>query len=210
MPRIGKVFRDEIVEIKRQRILEVARRLFYERGYEATTLDAIADQMEVSKPFLYSYYKNKSEILAEICSSGIHKSIAALDSALAAAGGPTDRLILFVREFTRVVCEEQVNVTIYLQEQKSLPRGTARSINTLRGDFDRRLAGLLREGEAAGELAPDDVDLCALLLGGMIISATFWYRPKGRLSLPELQEAIARQVLRLVGARSLSDSSPAR
>ena len=44
--------RAEVQEFKRRRILEEARELFFAHGYEATTLDAIAEALDVTKPFL--------------------------------------------------------------------------------------------------------------------------------------------------------------
>ena len=61
----------EVQAFKRRRILEEARELFFAHGYEATTLDAIAESLQVTKPFLYSYFRNKSEILNAICEVGI-------------------------------------------------------------------------------------------------------------------------------------------
>jgi AcrR family transcriptional regulator len=47
-----------------QRITESALRLFADRGYEATTLDAIADASGISRRTFFYYFKSKEEILA--------------------------------------------------------------------------------------------------------------------------------------------------
>jgi AcrR family transcriptional regulator len=59
------------------------RAKFYAHGYEGTTLNAIADGLKVTKPFIYSYFRNKSEILRAICEIGIRSSLVALDEAMA-------------------------------------------------------------------------------------------------------------------------------
>ena len=63
MPAQSSTLKGEVVALKRKRIVDAARRLFYEKGYERTTLDDIAERLEVTKQFIYSYYKNKTEIL---------------------------------------------------------------------------------------------------------------------------------------------------
>ena len=60
----------------------VAAELFYERGYENTSLDAIAEGMNVTKPFIYAHFTSKAELFAEICSRGIASALAALDGVL--------------------------------------------------------------------------------------------------------------------------------
>ncbi len=53
---------------KRRAILDVAGRLFLERGFTATSMDAIAEAAPVSKPTLYSHFKDKSDLFAAVIS----------------------------------------------------------------------------------------------------------------------------------------------
>jgi AcrR family transcriptional regulator len=50
----------------RARILEVALCLFSDKGYDATSLQDIADEMGLTKPAIYYHYKGKGEILRDI------------------------------------------------------------------------------------------------------------------------------------------------
>ncbi len=53
----------------RQAVLDTARRLFAERGYDATSLQEIADAMGVRKANVYYYFKTKSALLLELLGS---------------------------------------------------------------------------------------------------------------------------------------------
>ncbi|MGH1425153.1 MAG: TetR/AcrR family transcriptional regulator [Pseudooceanicola sp.] len=57
--------REEIRELKRRAALRVAARIFNEKGYHATSLDEIADEIGVTKTALYYYFKNKEQLLYE-------------------------------------------------------------------------------------------------------------------------------------------------
>lgn len=48
-----------------RRIAETGLRLFGERGYEATTLDAIAEAAGISRRTFFSYFRSKEEILLD-------------------------------------------------------------------------------------------------------------------------------------------------
>ena len=50
----------------RRRILEAARTLFVERGYVATTIEAVAERAGVSPETIYATFHNKRSILAEV------------------------------------------------------------------------------------------------------------------------------------------------
>ncbi|QQG37066.1 MAG: TetR/AcrR family transcriptional regulator [Micavibrio aeruginosavorus] len=51
---------------KRRAILEAAARLFLERGFTATSMDAIAEAAPVSKPTLYSHFKDKGDLFGAV------------------------------------------------------------------------------------------------------------------------------------------------
>ena len=75
----GASLKSEFVAFKVNRIVEAASHLFYERGYSSCTLDNVASQLSVTKPFLYSSFRNKEAILAAICEVGISEALAVLE-----------------------------------------------------------------------------------------------------------------------------------
>jgi len=51
---------------KREQIVQAARKLFLESGYETTSMDALATEANVSKRTVYSYFANKEELFSAI------------------------------------------------------------------------------------------------------------------------------------------------
>jgi AcrR family transcriptional regulator len=194
--------REEILAYKRERILEEAVKLFYERGFTGTTLDDIAAELGVTKPFIYTHFRSKTDLLAALCMPTIELSLEAVSRAAKGTGSPTERLYCAVVDFTQVVLSRQANIAIYFREEKNLSPDALAEINTLRKKFDRVLSKLLAEGAAAGEFDVKDVSLAALAIGGMISWAYTWHRPEGRLALDEMCERMADLALQMVGARS--------
>ena len=192
--------KSEVVAFKRRRILEVASHLFYERGYESTTLDTIADRLQVTKPYLYSYFQNKGDILFEICQTGIRKSLAVLDDALALKGSPLLRLRAAVQRVAHIVIDKREYVVVYEREEKNLPPEDAQEILKQRRSFDRRLKALLAEGVKAGEFAVPDLSVTATTISGIISWLPSWYVPTGRLSQDEVVDITVELVEKLVRA----------
>jgi AcrR family transcriptional regulator len=193
--------RDEILAYKRERILEEAVKLFYERGFTGTTLDDIAAELGVTKPFIYTHFRGKVELLAALCKPTIEMALAAVASAAARPGTPTERLRIAITDFTKVVLQRQPNIAIYFREEKNLSPEALGEINALRRQFDHLLSDLLIEGAAKGEFEIDDHSLAALALGGMISWAYTWYRPSGRLTIEETASHMADLALRMAGVR---------
>ncbi len=194
--------RDAVARLKRERIIATAVELFYEQGLSNTTLEQVADQMNVTKPFIYSQFKSKSELLAEICSRGIRASLDALNRAVASEGSATDRLQTLARDFMLAVLVNQAHIAIYNREEKHLSPEDSEAINQMRREFDRKFCALLDAGVASGEFAVDDVQLASLAIGGIVSWSYVWYRPNGRLSQAETADRVADLVLALVQSTS--------
>ena len=73
-------------EQTRQQILETAQRLLTEVGYEATSLQMIADEMGLTKAAVYYHFRAKSDILHAIMLPGIRRIEDLLDEAEAMRG----------------------------------------------------------------------------------------------------------------------------
>jgi TetR/AcrR family transcriptional regulator, cholesterol catabolism regulator len=197
-----RAMREEILAYKRERIVEEAVKLFYERGFTGTTLDDIAAELGVTKPFIYTHFRSKTDLLAALCTPTIELSLDAVTRAAKGPGSPTERLHRAIVDFTQVVLSRQANIAIYFREEKNLSPEALAEINTLRKKFDRVLSKLLADGVAAGEFDLKDVSLAALAIGGMISWAYTWHRPEGRLPLEDMCERMASLALQMVGAHS--------
>ncbi len=69
----------------RERILEVARELFVQEGYEAVSMRKIADRLEYSPTAIYLHFEDKEALIRELCDrdflalAGEMQKIAAVD-----------------------------------------------------------------------------------------------------------------------------------
>ena len=63
MPKVVKGYRKQAMDA----IMESASRLFFELGYQECSMDDIAREIGVTKGTLYLYFKNKEELLFEVC-----------------------------------------------------------------------------------------------------------------------------------------------
>ncbi len=191
--------REEITAYKRERILEEAVKLFYERGFSGTTLDDIAGKLGVTKPFIYSHFRSKVELLESICRPTIEMSLDAIAQAARQPGTASERLYDGIVNFSKVVLRRQANIAVYFREEKHFSEAGLAEINGLRKGFDRVLSDLLEEGSRAGAFKIADIRVAALAIGGMVSWAYTWYQPDGRLPIDEVGTQMARFALQMVG-----------
>lgn len=196
---------DEIAEIKREKILEGAVDLFYEKGYLPSTVDAIAERLGATKPFVYYHFQSKIELLTEICRRGTSEALAVTAKAVAQPLDPVQKLALLVREFTMVVLDMYKHVSIYFREQLNLPQAVADEISKMRRQIDGHVRTLLTEGKARGLFAFDDLAVASQVVTGMVSYAFAWYREPARLSKDQICAQMTTHVLRAVGVTALPE-----
>lgn len=192
--------RAEVQALKRERVLVAAAELFFEYGYEQTTLEAIGVALGVTKPVIYSHFATKADLLAAICELGISSAMGAMDTALSQESNPREQLELLGRLFVRAVLDNRMHIAIFAREEKNLSSADFERISHLRRDFDVHLRQLLGRGVKAGVFKISDCDLVALAIGGMVSWAYEWYRPEGRLSEEQIGDQFSRLILNMVCA----------
>lgn len=198
MPSPRSALRAEVVALKRKRIVEAALRLFYEKGYERTTLDDIAERLQVTKPFIYSYYKNKNELLHEIAEQCIRECLDVQSRILASKLSIPEKLGRIIDEVAQVIIRNQANTIVYLREEMNLDWQVAQKIREQRNEFDHRIAKLLKDGMRAGALRVVDERVTARCIGGILVWCALWYRDLGVLSSAAIARLISQNVMRMV------------
>jgi AcrR family transcriptional regulator len=77
---------------RRQQLLDVALKLFAQRGFNATTMDDIAEKAGVTKPLLYQHFESKRALYLELVGAVSDTMLEAIGKAVAAAGGPREQV----------------------------------------------------------------------------------------------------------------------
>jgi len=92
-------------ETRRRDIVHVARKLFAERGYAATTMDDVAEAVKFSKPIVYQSFPSKESLYHEIVVETAQQLLASLAEATQTAD-PRDKVESAFRVYFRLVTEE--------------------------------------------------------------------------------------------------------
>jgi TetR/AcrR family transcriptional regulator, mexJK operon transcriptional repressor len=162
---------------KQLRVIAAARRLFLERGYVGTSMDAVASEAGIAKQTLYAYYPGKADLFAAVLRDlTVERSgePVQLPPALAI---PRDRVTLR-RALRQLV--GRVAAAMFQPEFVALLRVLVAEVPRAPdlGDLFRRVvpdrtlgvvAGVLRAGSASGLVRQVDPDTAATLLIGALV-----------------------------------------
>jgi TetR/AcrR family transcriptional regulator, cholesterol catabolism regulator len=178
--------RDEVKGFKKERILEAATELFYERGFTGTTMQAVADRLQVTKPFIYSYFRDKNALLGAIYDRSTEPLMHGLDQIIESDGPPAARFAEFIAQFARMNMQYRIVSTIFLREEKHLSKESLKKLRNFEHSFDAKLTKLIQRGIDTGAFKIKDAQLTTLAVSGMIRWMHRWYREDGRVSADDI------------------------
>ncbi|GLW61965.1 HTH-type transcriptional repressor KstR [Actinomadura rubrobrunea] len=92
-------------QARRERLLDAARRLAHEGGYQAVTMHDVADLAGVARATVYRYFATKDHLLTEVAATWAHRVTADID-ALAVGETPVERLTALLERIVRTAAEE--------------------------------------------------------------------------------------------------------
>jgi AcrR family transcriptional regulator len=76
----------------RLKILETAKQIFIEEGFEKASIRAIADRIEYSPATIYLYFKDKNELFFSVHEMGFEKLILEMTNAIEGITDPVEEL----------------------------------------------------------------------------------------------------------------------
>ena len=136
------------------RIIAAAWKLFYEQGYEETTVEDIVFESETSKGSFYHYFKGKDELmgtLANVFDEKYEELMETMDPAL----GAVEKLIYLNHElFAMIDGGVSIDLLARLLSTQLLARWEKHLLDRNRTYF-RLLRQIIAQGQQAGELRTD-------------------------------------------------------
>jgi AcrR family transcriptional regulator len=193
-------------------IIGAAAEVFYEKGYEAATLQEIADRVGILKGSIYYYIKTKGDLLDHLLLSVHNEGLAMMRECAATEGSIFDKLAAMVRGHIDYMSRNQSKTSVYLHELKAL--GPEYRERLFRGhDFRDEFFTLLKAGQDVGLVAAGlDPKLTAQTMLGWINSLYQWYEPRRRTKTETIADHFIFIMLRGIatpkGLKQLPSADP--
>ena len=152
-----------------ERIIEAATELFGARGFARTSIRQIADRARANSALIYYYFGSKTGLL-EALIARMHGAVHAnLESSLALAGTPREKLERFIRLQVVLLRQRSPLLRILLRELMNQDDAAAAAMRRALEPNLALLTSLLNEGMESGEFRPVDAQLAARTLVGSLL-----------------------------------------
>ena len=179
--------RDEQHQLKKKAVILEAARAFGRRGAANVSLDEIAAALNVTKPALYYYFKNKQDLIFECHELTMQVGDAALQKAIESEQTGYARIEAFIRIYVPALTGE-LGAPALLRSDSALNPAQVKKTRERRRQFDLRLRGLVEEGVRDGTILPCDPKFAVNWFMGAVASVPDWFDSQGECSGEQLAE----------------------
>jgi AcrR family transcriptional regulator len=181
-------------------IYQVAAQIICEKGYDATSMDDIADAVGITKAGIYHYIHGKGEMLFQIMSYGMDRLDRHVIIPAREIRDPEARLRAIIRSHALLIAAGSNNkgnnpITIVTDEVAGLAPAHRRAIEKRKRVYLDLVRETLRELKDQKKLSDVDITVAAFSLFGVMLWLSRWYRPNGRLTREEAANQVSKIAL---------------
>jgi AcrR family transcriptional regulator len=185
-----------------QEILTTAAELFGAQGYEAVSLEDVAERLDVTKGSLYYYFASKDELVTAAIETLGNEWTARLEGLPAGReGAPLDRLRALVREHIGIAVREYPAALRLFLAPQEWPSAQQARIKELRRRHDQVFRRVLEAGVASGDFTVTAIDPVLLCMHAAMSQTPVWCAHLTGRARERAIDQYAETLLLLVGHR---------
>jgi AcrR family transcriptional regulator len=179
---------------KRRELIQAAATVFKEKGYEAATLNDVAERLGADRASLYYYVAGKEELFQEAVRGGVEANLTEVERILKLDETPDDKLRMIVAQLLSSYEQNYPHMYVYIQEDmrkvSSEHSDWAKEMTRQTRRFEAITLKLIKQAIADGRFR-DDVppDLAANALFGMVNWTHRWFKPGKKSSPTDVTDA---------------------
>lgn len=186
-------------EIKHKAILNAAKNTFLKQGYNATSMDEIALQANVSKRTIYDHFGTKKELFESMLNTHWEVVSTHNNQLFTGQGLLADLLKDFARAFLKFLYQQDTIALfrLLISEANQFPYLTSHIVIDGKAPFTRALIEFLDQKKTTGELSIDNPEQAASYFMGMLKEYHFWPMMLGftKQKKPENQNDLINDVV---------------
>ncbi len=181
---------------KKDAITHKAAALFRKKGFTATSMRELADNIGVEASSLYNHIGSKSELLQTICFKVANDFTIHLNEVEKKQGSIVEKLETLIRFHIRMMIDLFDEVYVANHEWKQLEEPYLSNFLNQRKLYEGRLVEIVEQGIQKKELKNIHPHVAVLTILSAVRGLEFWQRHKKNLSEAELENDMINHLLK--------------
>ncbi|MEW5869436.1 MAG: TetR/AcrR family transcriptional regulator [Chloroflexota bacterium] len=176
-------------------ILEAAALIFSQKGFHATSMQDIAQAVNLQKASLYHHVDSKQEILLALLNQALGLLTDRMQAVMELQIPSDQKLRQAMRVYLTTLLEHRDLASVLLLEHRSLEPELHADHIPRRDRLERLWRDLIQEGADSGLYTCADTGMAGRALLGVMNWAITWFRQDGPLSAEQIAEQFANLFL---------------
>jgi TetR/AcrR family transcriptional regulator, cholesterol catabolism regulator len=187
---------------RRNEIARVAANLFNQKGFQGTSITAVAEALAMDRATLYYYISNKQELFDEVVRDASEKNVAAAETARSSDVAPLDKLRTLIVDLMNSYAANYPLLYVYIRENLTHVDAErtdwSKYMRSLNRRYEEAVIAIVQEGINNGTIRPlASARVLAFGVIGMIGWTNRWFVPDRS---PEDSETIGRAYAEVIVA----------
>lgn len=186
---------------RRAQLIQVGRKVFADKGYEATSVEEIASAAKVSKPIVYEHFGGKEGLYAVVVDREMEYLIGVISEALS-EGTPRQRAEQAALAFLTWVKDKPDGFAVLTHDAPATASGSG-GFSSLLNEVAERVSDVFAEAFKQAGYDPDVAPIYAHALIGMVTLVGQWWSVVRKPSVEKVASHIV--ALAWMGLRNLPE-----
>lgn len=184
-------------ELKKAEILKAAARVFRRKGFHATRIQDVAEELNMQKGSLYYYIKTKEDLLKGMVEDVLERSVVLVNAIRDTEHSPTEKIRLLIETHLKLFHENIDAFGMIISEDMALiAKNSDRDVYTLMKKYERGWNRIFEEGVAAGEFRADaNYKMIVKGILGMLNWSYRWYHLAEGYSIEQVSDIFSDLIL---------------
>ncbi len=173
-------------EDRAAQVLMTAADLIFRNGFDATSMNDIAQAVNLTKAGLYYYTKGKDDLLYKIMAFAMDCVERDIVAPCREIQEPEERLRQIILHHLNVIFVTGGAITILTEEVNKLANAQKQIIVARKREYLDLVRDTLGQLKESGRLRDLDITIAALNMFATILGVARWHKPKGRLTKDQI------------------------
>ena len=173
---------------RKQEIIQIAARLFKERGFNAVSMRDIAQAMDIKAASLYNHISGKQEILATLLLEVAEEFTLKMNAI-------SSEMLTPLKKIERVI-EVHIDTTVNYSEHIAtlnndwmhLEGSALKSVIKMRGDYEENFRSIIKQGILEGEIKPQHPEVILFSILSTLRTLYLWNEKRGKMDVNVLKK----------------------
>ncbi len=159
--------------------------VFAEKGYHETTVDEIADNLNVAKGTIYYHYKNKKQLYLALINEGFATLKGRVFEIVEGSGNAEEKLKRLIQVQVDFF-QEYSNITFIFLREFYGNVINRHELTAILNEYLDLIAGILNEGQENGQFRPLETEVTTFMIFGAVAVSTLNHLHQPAGLTPEL------------------------